>query len=52
MNENMIIIEAIIEHFSRTFYMWQEEILNIPEDIWRSGDVDYLIPIRNFCHMA
>jgi hypothetical protein len=44
------IAAAVEEHFDRTCAMWRDEIANTPDEEWRSGDVDYLIPARHLCH--
>lgn len=45
-------MSAIEDHFVRICEMWREAICNIPEDQWRTGDIDYLIPARHLCHVV
>jgi hypothetical protein len=44
------ISESIIENFSLTWQMYKEAINNIPEEEWRTGEIDYLIPARLILH--
>lgn len=46
------VVSALKRHFARTWDMWQEEIANVPDGEWTSGDVDYLIPARHLCHVV
>jgi hypothetical protein len=32
--------------------MWEDLIHSIPDDEWRKGDIDYLIPARHLMHVA
>jgi len=44
------ISESIIENLSLTWQMYREAINNIPEEEWRTGEIDYLIPARLILH--
>jgi uncharacterized damage-inducible protein DinB len=47
-----VIVTAVENHFRRICDMWRDEIANIPEEEWRRGDIDYLIPARHLCHVV
>ena len=44
------ISESIIENLSLTWRMCSEAINDIPEEHWRNGEIDYLIPSRLLLH--
>jgi len=44
------ISESIIENLSLTWQMYREAINNIPDDEWKTGEIDYLIPARQLLH--
>ena len=44
------ISESIIENLSLTWQMYMEAINNIPDDEWKTGEIDYLIPARQILH--
>jgi hypothetical protein len=50
MDKKRVVVEALIEHFNRTWDMWVEAIGNTTEEGWRMGDVSYLIPARQLVH--
>lgn len=52
MEPKRVIAGAVENHFRRTCEMWRQEIANTPEQEWRQGDVDYLIPARHLCHVV
>lgn len=39
------------DQWTRTWNMWEAMIHSIPDDEWRKGDVDYLIPARHLIHV-
>ena len=42
--------ESIIENLSLTWKMYSEAINNIPDEEWRTGEIDYLVPARQILH--
>ncbi len=52
MEASNTILAALENHLERTFEMWNEQIGHVPEDLWRTGDVDHLIPARHLCHVV
>lgn len=42
--------KAIIENLSLTWDMYSEAINRIPNEHWRTGEIDYLIPARLMLH--
>lgn len=44
------ISESITENLQLTWQMYKEAINNIPEEEWRTGEIDYLIPARLILH--
>jgi len=44
------ISESLLEAFSLTWEMYRDAIENIPEEHWRAGEIDYLIPSRLTLH--
>ena len=44
------ISETIIENLSLTWEMYSDAINSIPEEHWRTGDIDYLVPARLMLH--
>ena len=44
------ISEAIIENLSLTWQMYEVAINTMPENEWRAGETDYLIPARLILH--
>lgn len=42
--------ESIIENLSLTWEMYADAIKNIPDEHWRTGEIDYLIPARLMLH--
>ncbi len=47
----MTIGAALIDHFTRVWETYRAAIDDIPEEHWRSGEVDYLIPARLVYHV-
>ena len=47
----MTIGMALIEHFTRVWETYRAAINDIPEEHWRAGEVDYLIPARLAYHV-
>jgi len=45
------ISRSLLEAFRLTWDMYEDAIKNIPEDHWRIGDIDYLIPSRIVYHV-
>jgi hypothetical protein len=44
------ICESMIENLSLTWQMYKEAINNIPDEEWKTGEIDYLIPARQILH--
>jgi hypothetical protein len=42
--------ESIIENLSLTWQMYSDAINNIPDEEWRTGEINYLIPARQILH--
>jgi hypothetical protein len=42
--------KAVIENLSLTWDMYSEAINSIPNEHWRTGEIDYLIPARLMLH--
>jgi hypothetical protein len=47
----MTIGESVADAFERTWIMYRSAVNDIPEEHWRAGDVDYLIPARQVYHV-
>lgn len=47
---NRRISESLLEAFSLLWGMYRDAIENIPEEHWRTGEIDYLIPSRLMFH--
>ena len=45
-------INVLIEQFSLMFDMYEDAINKIPENQWKSGEIDYLIPARLILHAS
>lgn len=43
---SMLIGESLAEAFTRNWGMYLEAVKNIPDEHWRTGDVEHLIPSR------
>lgn len=50
--ETRVLVATVGDHFARVWNMWEELIRNIPDDEWRKGDIDYLIPARHLVHVV
>jgi hypothetical protein len=46
------IAKILIEQFSLVFDMYEDAIEKIPENQWKSGEIDYLIPARLILHAS
>jgi len=46
----MSISEALLEAYTLIWKMYDDALENIPEEHWRAGEVDYLIPARQVYH--
>jgi len=44
------ISESIIENLSLTWQMYSDAINNIPDEEWKTGEINYLIPARQILH--
>ena len=44
--------KILIEQFSPVFDMYEDAIEKIPENQWKSGEIDYLIPARLILHAS
>ncbi len=42
--------EALIEAFKLIWEMYDEALATVPEEHWRAGEIDYLIPARQVYH--
>jgi len=47
----MTIKKSVIDAFKRNWSMYQDAVSNIPEEHWRTGDIEYLIPSRLVYHV-
>ena len=47
----MIIRKSLVEAFKRNWDMYQDAVKNIPDEHWRTGDIEYLIPARLVYHV-
>lgn len=48
--EDKHLTQVLIEQFSLIFGMYEEAIETIPENQWKSGEIEYLIPARLILH--
>jgi hypothetical protein len=46
----MSIGEALLEAFKLIWEMYDEALETVPEEHWRAGEIDYLIPARQVYH--
>jgi len=46
------VVESLIEHYTRTWDMVRGAIEAFPDDGWRAGDVDQLVPARQALHIV
>ena len=44
------ISDALLEAYTLMWEMYDDALKNIPEEHWRSGEIDYLIPARQVYH--
>jgi hypothetical protein len=47
----MTIQESLVDAFRRNWDMYEELIKSIPNEHWRTGDINYLIPARLVYHV-
>ena len=47
----MAVLEAIEGQLEATWKQWRKAITDIPDQHWRHGDVDFLIPARHALHV-
>ena len=47
-----IVCESILEHFNLICEIYEEAITKIPDDYWKDGDIEYLIPARQIFHVT
>ena len=48
---DMTIRESLVEAFKRNWDMYHEVVNKIPDEHWRTGDIEYLIPARIVYHV-
>jgi len=41
-----------MDQWARAWQMWEAMIRGIPDDEWKKGDIDYLIPARHLIHVT
>jgi hypothetical protein len=46
-----IVCESILEHLNLISEMYEKAITKIPDEYWRDGDIEYLIPVRQIFHV-
>ncbi len=46
----MSISESLLESFKLIWEMYDEALETVPEEHWRAGEIDYLIPARQVYH--
>ena len=51
MEKNDALVLILKDQWTRVWDMWEEMIRAIPDDEWRKGDIDYLIPARHLVHV-
>jgi hypothetical protein len=51
MEKTKALVSVLQDQWTRVWDMWEEMIHTIPDDEWRKGDVDYLIPARHLVHV-
>ena len=49
-NPPISVSEALLEAYALIWEMYDDAIENIPEEHWRTGEIDYLIPARQVYH--
>jgi hypothetical protein len=45
-----LLTSTLVEEFSLIFNMYEEAIETIPENQWKNGEIEYLIPARLIFH--
>ena len=51
MEKKRALVSILEDQWTRVWDMWEEMIRTIPDDEWRKGDVDYLVPARHLIHV-
>ena len=46
----MSISEALLEAYTLIWEMYDDALESVPEEHWRTGEIDYLIPARQVYH--
>jgi hypothetical protein len=49
-NRSRALASVLMDQWGRVWDMWEAMIRAIPDDEWRCGEVDYLIPARHLVH--
>jgi hypothetical protein len=44
------LVESLLEAYSLIWDMYDDSVQNIPEEHWKMGEIDYLIPARQAYH--
>jgi len=47
----MTIKKSLVDAFKRNWDIYQDAVNNIPDEHWRTGDIEYLIPARLIYHV-
>jgi len=47
----MTIRKSLVDAFKRNWDMYQDAVKNIPDEHWKTGDIEYLIPARIIYHV-
>lgn len=42
--------ESLLEAYALIWEMYDEALESVPEEVWRTGEIDYLIPARQVYH--
>jgi len=45
------IVSSLKEQFRRALKIWRDAVSNIPDDQWKTCEIEYLIPARQVYHM-
>jgi len=48
---NMTIRKSLVDAFKRNWNMYQDAVQNIPDEHWKTGDIEYLIPAQLVYHV-
>ena len=49
--EKQRLVESLLESLSLTWDMYEDAIQEIPDELWRTGEIDYLTPARLTYHV-